>query len=163
MFWFGMYAHCQEVSINQVLCLFLRSQSADSRSSLGLSLFFLPLLASRFVHSRCIFQPLWSPIGVLPDPPTFPTWLSHPGLQILPANFIDRFLLDYPSEIWAQIIQLADELSKRYELIAPWFSRHDLRLHHIAMQLFLACVILCRSRSDPDFQPGTTFADPCTP
>lgn len=109
------------------------------------------------------FQPLWGPISGLPDPPSFPNWLSHNNVQILTEVVIEEFLRLHPSEIWAQIINFADSQLGYFELMAPWYSGHSHRLYYMAMHLFISCLALCRSKNDPDFQPGTTFMDTRTP
>ena len=107
------------------------------------------------------FQSLWAPIGVLPDPPGFLTWWSHHtgSVQIFSEHLIDGFITHHPSEIWAQTLNLADQLSASYELMAPWFSGHNLHLHHATFHIYIATLFLCQSRCDLYAQPGTTVLD----
>ena len=127
----------------------------------------LALVRTVFINFSSIninmFQPLWAPIGILPDPPAFPSWWAYPNVQVFPDHLVGRFLSEYPDHIWAQVILLTDEMCARHELMAPWFGGRELQLHHALMHLYLTGVLLLWSRSNQHAQPGSTFLDQCMP
>ena len=105
------------------------------------------------------FQPLWGPIP-FPSGPQFSNWHGL-QLQLLIPRDIDNFVRNpkFKHELWFRVINLADGQLSHFELRAPWFSDHLLRQFHCVMHLVLSAMAICRSRANPDAQPGSTFLD----
>ena len=65
-------------------------------------------------------------------------------------------------EDWARILVLAGDQLGFFELQAPWYSNHILRLFYVCLHIYLAGVAIGRSRANPAYQPGPIFFDPCS-